>query len=143
MTSCEESSRQSIKIYSESKQNIKQGPTALGHQRENNKRSMLQSVLWWPFKNEHGFCLRRRWAHFRLHGSVQGGGVAGWSIPSGLVLQQLRGGTSGQCTTEQRREGPPGELGKAGLGLMARSRAMFWRAAYRVRDYWHVKSAWN
>lgn len=73
--------------------------------------------------------------------------MAGWSIPSGLMLQQLRGGTSGQYIWSVHRgatEGPPGELGKAGLGLTARYKAaMFWRAAYHVRDYWHVKPAQN
>lgn len=39
----------------------------------------------------------------------------------GLKLQQLQGGSAGQCTTEE----PPGELGRAELGLMAQHKAMF------------------
>lgn len=40
-------------------------------------------------------------------------------------------------------DGPPGELGKAGLGLMAQDKATFWRAAYHIHDYWHVKPSQN
>lgn len=29
------------------------------------------------------------------------------------------------------------------LGPMAQRKAELWRAAYRLRDYWHVKSAHN
>lgn len=43
----------------------------------------------------------------------------------------------------QQREGPPRELGKAGLGLMAQCKAVFWRAAYHVRDYQHIKQTQN
>lgn len=57
----------------------------------------------------------------------------------GLKLQQLQGGTAGQCSMEE----PPGELGKAGLDLMARHKAMFWRAAYYVHCYQLVKPPQN
>lgn len=69
------------------------------------KGRMLKGICYnWCFGGHvHGFCLQRRWSHFRLHGSAWGRGVAGWSIPSGLMHQQLWGGTSGWCTTEQRR----------------------------------------
>lgn len=64
----------------------------------------------------------------------------GWlEHPFRVDVQHLLGGTSGLCTTEQG--GASGELGKAGLGLMALYKPVFWRAAYHVRDYWHVKPA--
>lgn len=66
----------------------------------------------------HGFCLQRSWGHFRLEVCRVEGCLAGAS--PGLSLQQLQGGTAGQCTMEE----PPGELGNVGLGLMAQHKAM-------------------
>lgn len=94
-------------------------------------------MLSWPFRNMHGFCLQRSWGPFRLEVCRVQGCLAGAS--PGLKPQQLQGGTAGQSTMEE----PPGEPGKAGLGLMAQHKAMFWRAAYRVHGCWLVEPPQN
>lgn len=71
-----------------------------------------------------------------------GAWLAGASIPSGLMWQQLREAHL-HGAPQSRRERPPGEPGKSGPGLMAQYKAVFWRAAYRVHDYWHVMPAHN
>lgn len=86
-------------------------------------------MLSWPFRNVHGFCVQRSWGPFRLEVCrIQG-----------CLAAAAPGSTAGQSTTEE----PPGEPGKAGLGLMAQHKAMFWRAAYQVHSYWLVKPAQN
>jgi len=87
------------------------------------------------------FCLQRRWGHFRVQGRAQGGG--GLAEASLRVSVAAAPGRHIWLAHHGATVGPPGELSKAGLGLVARYKAKFWKAAYHVCGYWHVKPAQN
>lgn len=72
-----------------------------------------------------GFCPQRNWSHFKPHGRAWGRGAAGWSIPSGLMQQQLWEGTSGPRATEQTERSPPGSLARLGLAWWLGKRQCF------------------
>lgn len=97
-------------------------------------------MLWWPLKSvgvlsaEKRGPLQATWKRAGRRGGwlehpfrADAAAAPGRHIWSGRHIWLVHWGAT---------EGPPGELGKAGLGLTARYKAaMFWRAAYHVRDY--------